>query len=191
MRAQGRVNTDDLRVCLAIRKTWITVKGIAANTGGVRQRFAILLVEQNADRQMKRMMPLSLEPIEQLLDARFMGEGRIRVRLFRRRLGRVFPAQTVNVVEFFGRLVIGHERVVLQRTCWRNPVQMPDFIEVAFSQPQQNGSVDLAVAAYKIVKAGMKAFAVGAVPGLGCLIARIHKYGLAVPILAFARQVAA
>jgi hypothetical protein len=37
----------------------------------------------------------------------------------------------------------------------------------------------------------MKAFAVGAVPDLGCLIARIHEYGLAVPILAFAGQVAA
>src|ERR1700685_323518 len=120
-----------------------------------------------------------------------MGERRIRVRLFRPWLRRVFAAQTVNVVKFFGRLVMGLERVVLQRPGRGNPVRMPDFIEVAFPQPQQNGAVDLAVAAHEIMKAGMKAFAVGAVPGLWCLIARIHKYGLAVPILAFARQVAA
>lgn len=191
MCTQCWIDADDLRICLAIRKAWITVKGIAANTGGVRQRFAILLVQQNTDRKMKRMMPLSLEPFEQLLDSRFMGEGRIRVRLFRRRLSRIFSAQTVNVVKFFGRLVMGLERIVLQRPGRGNPVRVPDFVEVAFSEPQQNGAVYLTVAAHEIMKARMKAFAVRAVPGLRRLIASIHEYGLAVPILAFARQVAA
>ena len=97
----------------------------------------------------------------------------------------------MDVIKFFGGLVIGLECVVLQRPRWRNPVGMPDFIKVPLAQPQQDGTIDLAVAAHEIMQAGMKAFAVRAVPGLGCLIARIHEYGLAVPILAFAGQVAA
>ena len=119
-----------------------------------------------------------------------MAEGRIRVRLFRRWLGRIFPAQTVNVVEFLGRLVIGFKRVVLQRPGWRNPVRMPDFVKVPLTEPQQDGAVDFAIAANEIMKAGMKTLAVRAVPSLRCLIARVHEHRLAVPILAFARQVA-
>ena len=189
MGAQGRIDTDDLRIRFAIRQTWIAVESIAADAGGVRQRLAISLFKQNADRQMKRMVPFPLEPIEQLLDARLMRDRRIGVWLFRRRLGRVFAAQTMNVIKFFGSLVIGLKRVVLQRPSRGNPVGMPDFIEVPLAQPQQDGAIDFAVAAHEIMQAGMKILAVGAVPGLECLIARIDEYGLAVPILTFAGQV--
>src|SRR5581483_8930883 len=169
MCAQRRIDTDDLRICLTIRQTWVAVEGITANTG---------------------RMPLALEPIEQLLDARFMGEGGIRVWLFRRRFGWVFPAQPMNIIEFFGSLVIGLKGVILQRPCRRNTVRMPDFIKIPLTEPQQNGTVDLAVAAHEIMKSGMKALAVGAIPSLRCLIARVHEHRLAVPILAFAWQVA-
>ena len=63
------------------------------------------------------------------------------------------------MVKLFCRLVIRFERVVLQWPRRRNSVWMPDFIEVALSQPQQNGSVDLAVAAHKVMQAGVKALA--------------------------------
>src|ERR1700685_3256160 len=106
MDAQRRIDTDDLRIRLAVGQTWIAVEGIAADARGVRQRLAVLFVEQNADRQMKRVVSLSLEAIEQLLDARLMRDRRIGVWLFRRRLGWVFAAQTVNVIKLFGSLII-------------------------------------------------------------------------------------
>ena len=49
---------------------------------------------------------------------------------------------------------------------------VPDFAEVALAQPQQDGAIDLAVAADEIMQARMKAAAVRAVPGLVRLIAR-------------------
>jgi hypothetical protein len=64
MYPQRRVNTDDLRVRLAVGQTRIAVEGIAADARGMRQRLAIFFFEQNADRKMKRMMPLSLQSIE-------------------------------------------------------------------------------------------------------------------------------
>jgi hypothetical protein len=97
----------------------------------------------------------------------------------------------VYVIKFLCGLIIGLERVVLQWPCRRYPVGMSDLIEVLLSKPQQNGTINLAVAAYEIVKAGMKALSIRAVPSLRRLIARVHEHCLAVPILAFAGEVTA
>ena len=68
---------------------------------------------------------------------------------------------------------------------------MPNLVKVSLSEPQQNSSIHLAVATNEIMKAGMKALAIRAVPDLRRLIARIYEHRLAVPILAFTGQVAA
>src|ERR1700728_2716943 len=68
---------------------------------------------------------------------------------------------------------------------------MSNLLKVSLSEPQQNGSIYLAVAANEIMKAGMEALTIRAVPSLRRLIARIQEDRLAVPILAFTGQVAA
>ena len=164
---QCRIDANDLCIGLAIGQAWIAVKGIASNAGRMRQRFAVLLVEQDADRQMKRMMAFSLEPVEQLLDARLVGERRISVRLS----STAARSGLLRAARERGRVLRRPgNRARTRRISAATPGKFrPDAVirfEVAFSQPQQNGAIDLAVAADKIVKAGMKAFAVGTVPGL-------------------------
>src|SRR5579871_5549015 len=156
----------------------------------MRQWLAVTFFEQNTYWQMEWVVAFSFEPIEQFLDSRLMSDGRTGIWLCRRRLGRVFPTQAVNAIEFFGSLVIRLERVVLQRPCGGNAVGMPDLIEVSLPEPQEDSAIDLAVAADKIMQPRMKGLAIRTVPSLLCLIARIYEYGLAVPILAFSRQIA-
>ena len=106
---QRRVDADDLRIGLAVGQAGIAVEGIAANAGGVRQRLAIPLLEQHSDGQVKRLVPFTLQIIEQLLDPRLVRDRRVCVGLRGGRLGRVLAAQAMDMVELFGRLVVGLE----------------------------------------------------------------------------------
>ena len=164
MRLQRRIDANDLRVGLAVCQAGIAVKGVASNARRMGQGVAVVLVKQDPDRQMKGVMAFAFEAVEQLLDARFVRQGRICVGLLRGRLGGVFAAQPVDVIEFFRGLVVRFKCIVFQRPRWRNSIGMSDFVEVPLPQAQQHGTVDLAVAADKVVKSGVKALAIGTVP---------------------------
>ena len=60
MSRQRGIDTDDLRVRLAIGRARITVKCAATNARGMRRRPRIVFVEQHADRQTERMQSLLL-----------------------------------------------------------------------------------------------------------------------------------
>ena len=189
VRMQRRIHANDLRIGLAIGQTGIAVEGVAADTGRMREREPILLIQQDAHGEMEGRVTFTFETVEELLNARFVRQGRIRIPLARGRLGGILPAQSMHVIELLGGLIIRLKRVVLERPRRRDAVRMPDLIEVLLAQPQQHRPIHLAVAAHKIVQARMKRLAVRAVPGFHRLIAGIDENRFGVPVFALARQV--
>src|SRR5580658_982078 len=99
MRLQRRIDANDLGIGLAVGQAGIAVEGVTANARRMGQRLAVVLVEQDTDGQVKGVMAFALESVEQLLNARFVRKRWIRVRLWRGRLGRIFAAKPVDVIE--------------------------------------------------------------------------------------------
>src|SRR5262249_24156053 len=97
MLAQGGIHTNDLSVGLAVDEARVAVESVASDAGRVRLHLAIGLVEQDPDWQMKRMVSLMFEPVEEHLDARLVRDWRIGIGTLVRRLGRVFSTQAVDV----------------------------------------------------------------------------------------------
>src|SRR6185437_14138135 len=120
-----------------------------------------------------------------------VSEGRVGIGFGAGRLRGVFAAQPVDMVELLGRLIVGFEGVVPDRPAGRDAIRMAYFAEVAIPQPQQYGAIDLAVAAHEVMKSRVKRLPVGTVPGLLGLVAGIDEHRLSIPVLAFARQIAA
>jgi hypothetical protein len=185
------VDADHLGVGFAVGYAGIAIKAVAADTRRVRQGFAVSLFEQNADRQMKRLVSFALEVVEKLLDARFMRDGLISIRFRPGRFGRIFAALTTDAIEFLGGLIIRFEDIILQWPGWRNAVHMPDLFEIALTQAKQHSSINFAVAADVIVKPRMESLPLGIVPGFRGLVVGVNENGLAIPIFAFAREIVA
>jgi hypothetical protein len=79
------------------------------------KRRAAFLVEQNAERQRKRMMAEPLEIVVQLLDPRFVADRRIRVRSAGVPFRRIDAVLSMDVIQVFGLRVIRLEVVIGQR----------------------------------------------------------------------------
>ena len=82
------------------------------------------------------MMSLTLEAVEQLLNARLVRNWRIRIGFLPRGLGWVLPAQAMHVKQFLGGLIIGLKIAVFQRPGRRNAVRMTDFAKITFPKPE-------------------------------------------------------
>src|SRR6478752_2492743 len=95
------------------------------------------------------------------------------------------------MIELFGSLIIRLERIVFHRPRRRNSVGVLDFVKVTLTQTKEDAAIDLAIATDKIVKSGMKFLSLRVVPGVCCLITRVRKDGLAVPIFSLPRQIIA
>src|SRR5215469_6683266 len=97
MLPQCGINTNDLCVGLGVDEARIAVESVASDAGRVWLHLAIAFVQQDPDRQMKRMVSLTFEPVEEHLDARLVRNWRKAIGTLVGRLGRVFPAQAVDV----------------------------------------------------------------------------------------------
>src|SRR5581483_3086668 len=140
---------------------------------------------------MKRVVSITFQIVKQLLNARLVADRRISVRLCRPRLGRVLTAKSVYMIELFGSLIIRLEGIVFNGPSRRNSIGVLDFVEVTLAQTKEDAAIDLAITTDKIVKSGTKFFSLRVVPGFHCLIPRVRKDGLAVPIFSFPRQIIA
>src|ERR1700732_1469944 len=109
------IDTDDLRIRLAVHQAGKAVERVATNAGARMQRFPVLFRQQNAQRQWKGVKTLAHERVMQLLDAWFVADRRIGIRLARRRVGRVDPVLAMHAVEMLGLGIVWLEIVVSER----------------------------------------------------------------------------
>ena len=156
-----------------------------------RGRQAVLLVEQDAERQMKRLDALRRQPVVQGLDARLVRDRLVREGAARSRLARILAAFAMHVEKVLGFGVVRLEGVVLQRPLGRDAIDVLHGIEVVLAKAEQRRAVDLRVAADAVMQAGVKRLAVFAVPGLGGLIATVDEDLARTPVRGLARQVVA
>ena len=191
MRREHRVDADHLGVGLAVERAGEAVEGVAPDAGARAHRQAVLLVEQDAERQVERPDALCREAVVQCLDARFVGHRIVRKRAVRRRLDRILAALAVDVEEALGLGVVRLEDVVLQRPRGGDAVDVRHRVEVALAEAQEGGAVDLRVAADVVVQARVKGLAILAVPGLRRLVAAVHEDLARAPVGGLARQVVA
>src|SRR5262249_49195698 len=112
---QCGINTNDLCVGLGVDEARVAIESVASDAGRVRLHLAIGLVQQDPDGEMKRMVSLAFEPVEEPLDARLVRDWRIGIGTFVWRLGRVFPTQAVDVKQLLSRLVVRLKRAVVER----------------------------------------------------------------------------
>src|SRR6202023_3194420 len=165
-------------------------RGRRGSSAGARmQRLAVLFGEQNAQRQWKGVKSFAHEGVMQLLDARFVADRRIGIRLARRRIRRIYAVLAVHAVEVLGLHIVWLEIVVSERPGGRDPAVMPDLAEILPAQPEQRRPVHLGVAADVIMNPGMEGASVAALPGLLRLVFRLNEYRGRIPILPLPRQI--
>jgi hypothetical protein len=138
----------------------------------------ILFVEFDPDRQMKRLMTERPESVSDLLNARFVADGRVRIRRARLRFGRVFAAIAVNVVEMFGLGVIWLEFIVADRPRGRNAAVMLQFAEILAAQSQQGRAVKFRQTADEIMLTRFEFVAFFVEPVFGVVVAAFEDDGL-------------
>ena len=181
------VDADHLGVGLGVDGTGEAIERVAADAGRARRNLPVLLLEQDAERQMKWMQP-GLRPIvRKLLNAWLVAHGRMRVRRRAPRLVRILAALAADLEQRFGLAVIRFEHVVFQRPCWRDAIVRGVLFEIFFAKPKQGRAINFRITANPIMQAGMKAFAFASVPSLRRLIGAVDENSLRVPILLRAR----
>ncbi len=155
------------------------------------ERLVSFLIEQDAERQWKRMEAFAHKRVVQHLNARLMADRRIGIWLARLRLRGIDAMLTVHAVELLGFTVIGLELVVSNRPGRRETAVMPDLAEVLLAQAKERRPIHLRVAPDIVMNAGMERTAVAAVPGLLGHVSRFHEDFGSIPVLALARQIIA
>ena len=188
---QRRVDADDLGVRLAVEQAGEAVEGVAAHADAGGLGLAVLLVEQDAERQVERMQPLRRPAVAEALDQGLVADGRVGEVARPARLVGVLAGLAVDVEQLLGRGVIGLEGLVADRPGGRDAVRVADLVEVALAQAEQGRAIDLGIAPDVAMQARLEGRAVAAVPGLVDLVAAVDEDGLGVPVGLLARQVGA
>jgi hypothetical protein len=152
---------------------------------------AALGVELDPERHVKRPQPGRRKVVGELLDARLVRDGRMRVGAARGRLARVDAALAVHVVQMLGLQVVGLEVLVGDRPRGRYPAVMADLAEVFPAHAEQRRAVEFGVAADVVVGVGVERVAVAVPPHLLCLVFTLHVDGTRVPVVLLARDVVA
>ena len=192
VRRQHRIDADHLRIGLAVEQAWEAVEGAAAHAdAGRRGEAVVLLVEQDAERQVERLQADPRQPIGQFRHLGLVFDGGERIGPGGRRLIRVFAALAVDVKQTLRLVVVGCERGILQRPRGGDPARMLDLVKIALAQPEKCGAVDLGVAADIVVERRTEGLAAGVGPGLGRLVFAVDEDGLGAPVRLLARQIAA
>ena len=144
--SNGVVHATSLGIGLGIEQAGEAIAGIAFDA---RADLGVFFVQHNAEGSVKRLEPKGRKVVGQMLDAWLVSDGRMRELAARRRLGGVFAAGPVDVIESLGFTVIWLQFVVVDRPLRRQAAVVPQFAEVFLSQSEQGRPVELGVAARK------------------------------------------
>ena len=187
MQLQGGVDANHLGVGLAVGDAGEAVEGVAADARTRRRRLAaLLLIEQDPERQVERLDPLLAPAIAEVLDNGLVLDGRIGEGNAGVGLAGIFAAPAVDMEQLLGLEVVLVEGIVADRPTRRRPLGMVQHLEILASQPDQRRAVDLGIAADVIVQAGMEGLAALVVPGLVRLVLAVDEDGLGIPIVRLA-----
>ena len=184
MRERGP-DTQHLGIRLGLDQAREPVAGRAPDTAAVGH-----VVGQQPDPagRMERMQAGTLQVIRQLLDARLMGQRRIRIRRAGRAFGRVLAPGAVDLVHLLRGGVPGLHLGVADGPRGRDAVVMLEDPEVLGTQSIQGGAVQLGRATDPVVDARLERLAVLVVPGLLWHVLVVHEHDLGVPVLGLAWQ---
>src|SRR5205814_981899 len=113
---------------------------VAANTGALG---AVLFVQHNAQRDMERPMSQLYQIVMQRLDTGFMADGGMRERRGLRRIGRVFAACAMYMIEILRLQVVGRQLFVADRPGGGNTAMMANSAEILFTETKQRSAIEL------------------------------------------------
>src|SRR6266581_4464645 len=108
---QGRLNANHLRVGLGVYKTGKAI------TGGASDAFALLrvsFVQENANREMKRLVAELLQVVAQLLNPRFVRDRWKAIRFTGGWFRRIFSPNSMDLIKVFRLGVIRLQIFILQ-----------------------------------------------------------------------------
>ena len=117
-------------------------------------------VEHDPARGVKRLVAGARQIVVELLDARLVRDGRVRIGRAGGRIDGVLAARAVNLIEVLRPHVVGLHVGVGDRPGGREAVVVPQLAEVALAQAVERGAVHLGRAAHEVVDAGLKRLAV-------------------------------
>src|SRR5207249_5950616 len=120
-----------------------------------------------------------------------MADGRPWVWRVGRRLGRVFAAVAVYLVQVLSLRVIRLQIFVRDRPRWGNTAVVPNLAEIFFPQAEQRRSIELRVPTNVIVRVRMEVFAILVEPRLLSVVVAFYVDQLRVPVGFLARHVIA
>ncbi len=138
-------------VRLGAHETGKPVEAIAADAAASLRRLAVLFLEEDPERQRKRMETVRAHLFGELRDLRLVAHQRMSIGRARGRLGGVDAMLTVHVVELLGLRVVRLEVLIAQRPGRRDATGVLDLAEVLPSQAEQRRAVELRVASDVLV----------------------------------------
>jgi hypothetical protein len=136
----------------------------------------------------ERVVARRLEIVGELLDPRFVRDGRKWVWRAGVRLGGVLAVLAVDLVQLLGLRVIGLELVVGDRPGRRDPIVVLEVLEILRPQPIERRAVELRGAADEVVDLRLERLPFGVVPGVLGDVAVVDEDVLGEPVGGFARE---
>src|SRR5712691_7323094 len=160
-KTQRGVHAEYLGVGFGIDEAGITVTRIAADAlAGMK----ILLIALQAEGSMKWFQSKPFEIVAQLLDARLVADGRVRIRPASARIRRIFTSLPVDVIEPFRFQVVRFELIVRDGPGRRDSAEMANLSEIFFAEAEECGTVKFGIAADVVVGVRMERLAVFVAP---------------------------
>ena len=153
---QRRFDADDGGVGLGPHQAGEPVAGGAADAGRL---LGTGLVDEDAVGQREGVQPRPGQVGLELFDAGFVGDGRPGIGGFGRRFGGIEAPLAVDGVELLGSGVPGVPVGGGQGPGRRDAVDVADLAEVALPEAEQDGAIDLGVAAHVVVLLGRELLA--------------------------------
>src|SRR5437016_74051 len=139
----------------------MAVARIAANaSAGAR----VLFVDLDPERHVKGLQSGPLEIVRQMLNPLLVADRRIFVRRAGPRLGRIFAAGAMYLIEMFGLRVVRLELGVTDGPSRRDAAVMTDLAKVFLAQTKQRRAVKLCIPADVIIRVRMQLFSVFVAP---------------------------
>jgi hypothetical protein len=185
---ERRVHADHVRVRLRAHEAGMAV---ASRAPDARASLRLALVQHDAERNVEGAKPLSSEVVGELLDARLVADGRMRVRIARRRIRRIDTALAVHLVEALGAPVVRLEVLVGDRPGGGHTVVVLQLAEVLSAHAGERRAVELGVAADPVVGVRMELASVAVAPRFLRVVLAVHVDGARGPVVPLARHVAA
>lgn len=126
----------------------------------------ILLVDLEAERGVKGFQPEPLKIVAELLDAWLVTDGWMWIRAAGLRIGRIFAASSVDVIEPLRLQVIRLKILIGDRPGRRDSVNVANLAEVFLAQTEEGGAVKFGVASHVVVRVWVKRLSVLVAPFL-------------------------